>query len=204
MQIEPHHHIRNADGFPTPYPRTIYHSPSTLYSPRKEGESMDVYDRLLQYDEWATHELFAASSDLLDEQLDREFDIGHRTVRATFDHLITVIQGWMIEMGGQPGGSPPGGDSSLAALRVRFDGAHEAFSVYVRSLRDTDRLEDRFADDYGGSITQIGAALHVLLHNVEHRSEILHLLQRLKIPDVPEIDLALWEIQRIEATETTR
>ena len=164
---------------------------------------MDVYDRLLQYDDWATRELFAASSSLTEEQLDQEFDIGHRTVRATFDHMITTTQGWMIEMGGQPGGSPPGGDSSLAALGVRFNGAHEAFSVYVRSLRDAERLDERFVDDFGASITQIGAALHVLMHNEEHRSEILHLLQRLAIPDVPEIDLALWEIQRIEAAETT-
>ena len=130
-----------------------------------------------------------------------EFDIGHRTLRATFDHMTTTTQGWTIEMGGQPGGSPPSGDSSLAALKTRFNGAHDAFARYVRQLRDADQLEETFVDDFGANITQIGAALHVLLHNVEHRSELLHLLVRLGLTEVPEIDLALWEIERLETVQ---
>ena len=40
---------------------------------------------------------------------------------------------------------------------------------------------------YGGAIT------HVLIHNAQHRSEILHLLQRLGVPDLPEGDVLSWE-----------
>ena len=52
---------------------------------------MDLLDRLLGHDHWATTQLLELSRGLTDEQLDRDFDIGHRTVRETFDHLIYNI-----------------------------------------------------------------------------------------------------------------
>jgi hypothetical protein len=32
--------------------------------------------------------------DLTDAQLDQEFDIGHRTLRQTFDHMILNVDFW--------------------------------------------------------------------------------------------------------------
>ena len=55
---------------------------------------MDLLDRLLGHDAWTTRQLLLRCRDLTDEQLDREFDIGHRTVRATLLHVIR--NGWLI------------------------------------------------------------------------------------------------------------
>jgi uncharacterized damage-inducible protein DinB len=41
-----------------------------------------------------------------------------------------------------------------------------------------------------------GAILHVILHNAEHRTEVLHILERLGVPNLPEIDHALWDYKR--------
>jgi len=49
---------------------------------------MDLLDRLLGHDQWATDQLLELSRNLTDEQLDQSFDIGHRTLRATFEHMI--------------------------------------------------------------------------------------------------------------------
>ena len=49
---------------------------------------MDLLDRMLGHDEWTTAKLIALSEKLTDAQLDQDFDIGHRTLRATFDHMV--------------------------------------------------------------------------------------------------------------------
>ena len=49
---------------------------------------MDLLDRLLEHDHWATAQLLDLSRHLSDAQLDQEFDIGHRTLRDTFEHMI--------------------------------------------------------------------------------------------------------------------
>jgi len=49
---------------------------------------MDLLDRLLGHDAWTTRQLLLCCRGLTDAELDREFDIGHRTVRATLLHII--------------------------------------------------------------------------------------------------------------------
>ncbi len=49
---------------------------------------MDLLDRLLGHDSWTTRQLLDLAGTLSDNQLDQEFDIGHRTVRRTFAHII--------------------------------------------------------------------------------------------------------------------
>ncbi len=53
---------------------------------------MDLLDRLLGHDAWTTRQLLLRCRNLTDEQLDREFDIGHRTVRATLLHVIRNVE----------------------------------------------------------------------------------------------------------------
>jgi hypothetical protein len=40
-----------------------------------------------------------------------------------------------------------------------------------------------------------GAIIHVVLHNAEHRSEAVHILLRLGVPEVPEVDHGLWDLE---------
>ena len=61
---------------------------------------MDLLDRLLGHDAWTTRHLLLLCRDLTDEQLDREFDIAHRTVRATFAHIINNVEAWSDCMAG--------------------------------------------------------------------------------------------------------
>ncbi|MBA2469663.1 MAG: DinB family protein, partial [Chloroflexia bacterium] len=70
---------------------------------------MDVLDRLLGHDHWATVQLLELSRILTDEQLDQPFDIGHRTLRATFEHMIFNVEFWTGVMAGQPVDAPRDG-----------------------------------------------------------------------------------------------
>ena len=60
-----------------------------------QGLEMDMTERLLRHDAWTTRLLLHRALDLSDEQLDREFDIGHRSLRRTFVHIIANME-WTI------------------------------------------------------------------------------------------------------------
>jgi uncharacterized damage-inducible protein DinB len=126
---------------------------------------MDLLDRLLDHDRWATEQFLDVSRGLIDAQLDQPID----EVRD---------------------------DRSLATLSDRYEHAYADFSALARQARDEQRLEHSFVDAYDAPMTFGGAVLHVVLHDAEHRAEILHILERLEEPDLPEVDHAPWDFVR--------
>jgi uncharacterized damage-inducible protein DinB len=157
---------------------------------------MDLLDRQLKHDHWATTQLLERSRELIDAQLDQSFDIGHGTLRETLDHLIFVVDFWTTLMAGQPATWERDAHRSVAELIERHERFYAAFSIAARRARDEQCLDDTFVDHFGGQMTYGGAIVHVILHNAEHRSEVLHILERLGLPDLPEVDHALWDFER--------
>ena len=97
------------------------------------------------------------------------------------------VEFWTAVMTGQPV-VDPGDDRSLAALRKRHERAYTTFADFARRMRDEQRLEDTFADpdDADVRLTFGSAIIHVVEHNAQHRGEVLHMLDRLGVPDLPE------------------
>ena len=165
---------------------------------------MDLLDLLLDHDHWATARLLEASVGLTDAQLDREFDIGHRTFRETFGHMIFNVPFWTRFLTGQPADGGYSSDAqpddrSLAALTGHHERSYAAFATAARRLRDEGRLEETFVDHYAVRKSLGGTILMVVEHNVEHRAEALHILGRLSVPNLPEVDLGVWEYLLLNA-----
>ena len=161
---------------------------------------MDLLDRMLEHDRWATNQLLAASANLTGEQLDRQFDIGHRTLRATLEHLVFNIEAWTAIAAQTPlTRYPP--EPSMADIAERHDVAQAHFAALARRLRDEELLDAMFTDHFGEAQSYGAAVIHVLLHNEGHRTEILHVLTRLGVSEPPEIDHALWDHIRREEAE---
>jgi hypothetical protein len=72
-------------------------------------------------------------------------------------------------------------------------GTSAAFAGAARRLRDEGRLGDTYADHYAVRKSFGGTILMVVEHNEGHRTEVLHILERLGVPDLPEVDLGVWE-----------
>lgn len=153
---------------------------------------MDLLDRLLVHDEWATAHLLAFSRDLTDDQLDREFDIGHRTLRRTYEHIIFITDFWTRVMTGSPI-TPPTTGRTIPELEVEHPRVYATFARFARQIRDEGRLGDLFTDHHGEQMSFEGAILHLILHGDEHRTEAVHILHRLDVGDVPEVDHGLWD-----------
>jgi uncharacterized damage-inducible protein DinB len=159
---------------------------------------MDLLDRLLEHDHWATAQLLDRSRNLTDAQLDQEFDVGHRTLRDTFEHMIVNIAFWTSLMNEQPVDKQRD-DRSLAALIDRHERFYSSFATLARQYRDEQRLDETFTDHYDARKSFGGTILHVVLHNAEHRTEALHILERLRVPDLPEVDHGLWDYELLNS-----
>ena len=156
---------------------------------------MDTLERLLGHDRWATNTLFDACANLTDEQFGQSFDIGHESIHATFGHLIFNIEAWTSEIRQQPI-ERENQDWARANLRSRWERAFDSFEALAFQLQAEQLLDGTFTDDWGQPQTNGAAILHVILHDDEHRQEILHILNRLGVENIPEIDHALWDFVR--------
>ncbi|HEV2529472.1 MAG TPA: DinB family protein [Thermomicrobiales bacterium] len=177
---------------------------------------MDVLERLLEHDRWANAEVLRRCRELGDGQLDQAFDIGHRTIRATFDHYLPNIAFWAglmrqaLDTGEPVVGSlgdligaserahaagPPGAVDSWLALHER---AYDQFAAVARQVQAEGRLEESFLIDSGYPFTYGGAILMVILHHEGHRIEIIHILARSGVPSLAQVELdhGLWDFCR--------
>jgi uncharacterized damage-inducible protein DinB len=158
---------------------------------------MDLLDRLLEHDRWATTHLVELCRGLTDAQLDQPFDIGHRTLRETLDHQIPNLDFWTGLMTGQPI-EPQPVPGSLETLIADHERAYAAVASVARRLRDEGRLDDTFRDHHGLPMTYGGGILMVILHNEAHRAEVVHIFARLGVPELAqvEVDHGLWDFKR--------
>ncbi len=156
---------------------------------------MDLLERLLAHDRWATNVLFDTCAPLTDEQFDRSFDIGLENIHSTFAHIISNVHFWTDSMKGQEIDRSSQG-WERGNLRRRFDQAYDEFERFALLIRDEGRFDDTFADHWDEPQTYGAVILHVILHDEGHRLEILHILNRLGVENIPEIDHALWDFVR--------
>jgi uncharacterized damage-inducible protein DinB len=157
---------------------------------------MDFLDRLLGHDAWTTRQLLRRCQALSDEQLDREFEIGRRTVRATLTHIIRNVHVWPRLMAGRPVDEPPG--TSLAELTRAFDEAAAELAFVARSIAQRGAWNDQFLDvldDPPVEKSLGGGVAHVITHSMHHRAQLLYMLRRLGLQDLPEGDVLTWEQQ---------
>ncbi len=160
---------------------------------------MDLLDRLLAHDAWTTRQLLARCRDLPDNELDHEFDFAHRTLRATFLHVIWNMEAWSDQIAGLPirkklADDPHG--RSLVGLFERLDAAETDLGRAARGVRDRGGYDERWVDKdadpplgrtYGSTI------LHVITHGMHHRAQILLMMKNLGVANLPEGDVLSWE-----------
>lgn len=157
---------------------------------------MDLLDRLLGHDSWTTKQLLDIAATLADEQLDRDFDIGHRTLRRTFEHIIWNIECWTDLMRGQDIRTRSEAAESISQLMRRHETAAEELARLARKIVDEQRLDATFVDLYDDPPKKKslgGTILHIATHSMHHRAQLLFMFRRLGIEDLPEGDVLSWE-----------
>ena len=167
-------------------------------APASYYHRMDLLDRFLGHDAWTTRQLLLRCQNLSDAQLDHEIDLGHRSLRATLVHVIWNMEAWTDSVSGRPLRPKPESSEarSVPGLLARLDAAADDLARVARSIASRGAWEERWRvpdsdppseRSYGGTIA------HVITHSMHHRAQILAMLKRLGVPDLPEGDVLSWE-----------
>jgi uncharacterized damage-inducible protein DinB len=157
---------------------------------------MDLLDRLLGHDAWATRQLLGVAGTLDDDELDRPFDIGHRTVRRTLEHVVWNIECWTDLMKGEGVRPRPAAGQSVAEIRQRHEVAAAELLRLAREVVERQRLDDTFLDtldDPPRAKSLGGVVVHLATHGMHHRAHLLIMLRRLGVENLPELDALAWE-----------
>ena len=156
---------------------------------------MDLIERLLGHGRWFTVRFLEAALPLSDEQLDREFDIGHRTYRKTAVHLVNVIEGETARLRGVPPAERLPENASIPDTLEAHKIAYDTFEEAVRAIvaAGNDKQNATYVDNYGIPQSYGGTVLFVITQNVVRISELRHFLVRLGVENLFEGDVQEWE-----------
>ncbi len=167
-----------------------------------------TFDEMLGYKTWARDKLLAAAVDLSDEQLDRPFEMGCGSLRATLHHLWSAERIWLCRWTGRDRGefseqlSHPRPD--VAAMGGWFRATAEERNAYLAERRSAAALDSpiSFVDRAGTPYTFPLRALllHVCNHGIHHRAQAMHMLRRLEVPlPRPGLDYLFMKIEQAGA-----
>jgi len=161
---------------------------------------MTILERLLRHDAGTTRSLLELSRPLPDADLDREFDIGHGSLRRTFVHIIANMECWCDLMSGRPqrrGAEAARAANSITGLMGRLDVVAEQLLSLGKNVEDEQREDDFFVDylDDPPCRKPLGAGLvHVATHGMHHRAQCLYIMRRLGVKNLIEGDAIGWEL----------
>jgi uncharacterized damage-inducible protein DinB len=161
---------------------------------------LDLLDRLLGHDAWTTRSLLLRMRDLRDDDLDHQFDIGHRSARATADHIVFNMEIWSALMAGKQPDMSRGAsleDRTMLALISRLDEAASQLASVARAVADRGAWDEHWVDvldDPPVEKTFGEAIAHVITHSMHHRAQLLYMLRKLGLGDLPEGDVLGWEL----------
>jgi uncharacterized damage-inducible protein DinB len=159
---------------------------------------MDLLDRLLRHDAWTTRQLVKLCVPLSDDQLDRQFDIGHRSLRATLDHIIHNMEVWSTLMAGEKVRRSEV-DRTPAGMLKRLDVAAERLARIARDVAGRGAWNETWIDclDEPPRAKSFGTGIaHILTHSMHHRAQMLYLLRLSGVRNLPEGDVFSWEASR--------
>ncbi len=161
---------------------------------------MDILDRLLGHDAWTTEAVLRRCGALSDEELDRPLGVGLGTVRATVNHIVKNMEYWTDLIAERPVRPFPPAPCTqpVSQLLSRLAAASEDLAVTSRALLRAGRLDDTFTDSPEPDSARFsfgGAICHVITHSMHHRAQLLLMLRRLGLTELPEGDVLSWEDQ---------
>lgn len=150
---------------------------------------MTILERLLGHDAWTTRQLLLRCRELSDEQLDRKFDIGDKSLRQTFVHMLECSELHLDRMLGRQERDVLE-DYTVAALLKRQRAASKELADLALQAEREGRLDELWGDV---KLTLGAGIVHVITHGMHHRAQAMYIMEKLGLKDVIEGDALGWE-----------
>jgi uncharacterized damage-inducible protein DinB len=113
-------------------------------SPREEAPKMsrEVVQYYFKCTDWLRNRVLDACANLSDEQLDREFEMGPGSIRATLAHTEDAERWWLLNWTNQSPGEFPKPDKwvTVAQLRSQFERTAAKRNEFIAALHSDDEL----------------------------------------------------------------
>ncbi|NOG55634.1 MAG: hypothetical protein HND57_15145 [Planctomycetes bacterium] len=171
---------------------------------------MDLLDRLLAHNEWATRVLLEHCVTLSADDFTRDFEIGPGSLHSTLAHTIGCMHVWadIVRDGRLDDDHSDIIDrcSTPNDLLTELAAAHTSLTqalTHTRNNRTNDDILNLEHEKSGKRyrFTYGSMAGHVLTHGMHHRAQILVMLRKLGQPDLPDIDMLEWELRESVGSE---
>ena len=141
--------------------------------------------QLIDYNYWANARILAAAQCAPEAELYRETTLSWKTIHGTLVHTMSAENIWRTRC--QDGGAPtqlaqPEATPALASLMEAWQVEETAMRAYVATLSEEDLATNlTYSNLSGRAYSQpLGQLLtHVVMHGMQHRAEVAHLLTEL-------------------------
>jgi uncharacterized damage-inducible protein DinB len=144
------------------------------------------------YSDWARNRLHEVARPLTDDQLDRPFDLGVGSLRATLLHIAQAEQWWLDNWTQGSGHLFPPFDERVPVTEItrRFDQTIARRNQMLASITDADlqRIVTATPRPNVQRVFPLGVTmLQLCVHGTHHRAQALNMLRRVSAT-VPELD----------------
>lgn len=157
---------------------------------------MTILDRLLGHDTWTTRQLLLRCRELSEEEMNRTFDIGDRSLRETFEHLIACMESHTDLMMERRTVDYNRDDESVDGMLTRLTIVAKDFAAFATKVEREGRADDMCVNAEKEGKWPLGSLIaHLLTHSERHRAQILYMLECLDVQNVIEADALGWEGQ---------
>jgi uncharacterized damage-inducible protein DinB len=160
---------------------------------------MTLLDRLLGHDAWTTRQMLLLCRSMPNAQLDATFEMSHGSIRKTFLHIIRNMEAWADQMAGRPvrpNRNEEPDQRSIDGMLRRLDDAANDLRTVAKAVEARNGWDEVWLDpaDEGYREKSFGGTIaHVITHSMHHRAQLIFMLRKLGLTDIPEGDVLLWE-----------
>lgn len=157
----------------------------------------DIAAILLGHSLAADLELLAACRPLTDEQLDKPFEMGPGSVRATLMHNLGAVRVWADGFAGRERRAwlPDEGPFSVAQMESMAEQLHDDW----KDIAGRFPLDEVLTSERNGvtrRYTRAHIIAHVTTHSVHHRAQAINMLRHLGVEPRPTGSVMSWVVER--------
>ena len=163
---------------------------------------MTILDRLLGHDAWTTRQLLLRCRELSDDQMNRSFEIGDRSLSGTFEHLIACMESHTDLLLGRrtqehyEATKTLRDDETVDGMLTRLTIVAKDFGEFAAKVDREGRADEMCTDSEHSNWWPLGSVIaHIITHSTHHRAQIMYLLEQLGVQNVIEGDALGWEGQ---------
>ncbi|MEQ8317903.1 MAG: DinB family protein [Phycisphaerales bacterium] len=153
----------------------------------------DAIGILLAHCRSADIEILNAMRGLTPEQLDRQFEMGLGSIRATYEHDLGALRGWADVYANRPRRAwlPDEGPYTMDQLGALTTELHDDWAEIAGKF-PLDEVIERPRGDSVRRFTRAHILVHVTTHSMHHRAQMINMLRHVGVADLPTGSVMHW------------